>query len=564
MVRHKKRPAVHSLDTENTAWRPRFLWLMKWAGLPLVIYFIFFCIFTWPWVSHFNGWYFTDAGDGLQNVWNMWWVDKSVTDLHQLPWHTSYLHAPWGVTLLGQTLNPFNGFVGIVLMHLFGLSLAQAFNSMIIFSFVVGGLTTFWLCYYFSKSYFASLVGGFIFTFSSYHFAHAIGHMQLVSLEWIPLFVLLWWKFLKKPTYLLAAGTSVSLLLVLFCDYYYFLYSVIIAAFAALYLYWQKQIPPLDERKTYMPLIAFLVISAIIILPLPIALLFINGNGSLSGAHNPRVFSTDIVTPFLDGGFWHFQSITHSYWRHVKAFVSESSTYLTLSLIAVFVFAWFKRKKLSKDYYFWIFTGLFFGVMSIGPRIHYGGHALEILPMPYVIMEKVIPGLKLSGMPVRMLLITILSMAVIASMVFAKLNYDSWKGRAILGLFVIIYALEVWPSTLPLTAATFPKYIYFMQKLPNSIILDNAAPSQPAQLMHQTKIEKRLILGYISRTPKKLETQEAPMVADIMLGRYDGLCKNYKLRYVSTPADTPLKTTFPIIYKDREAIIYDFKNSPGC
>jgi hypothetical protein len=244
--------------------------------------------------------------------------------------------------------------------------------------------------------------------------------------------------------------------------------------------------------------------------------------------------------------------------------VSESSTYLTLSLIAVFVFAWFKRKKLSKDYYFWIFTGLFFGVMSIGPRIHYGGHALEILPMPYVIMEKVIPGLKLSGMPVRMLLITILSMAVIASMVFAKLNYDSWKGRAILGLFVIIYALEVWPSTLPLTAATFPKYIYFMQKLPNSIILDNAAPSQPAQLMHQTKIEKRLILGYISRTPKKLETQEAPMVADIMLGRYDGLCKNYKLRYVSTPADTPLKTTFPIIYKDREAIIYDFKNSPGC
>ncbi len=205
--------------------------LGKWVGLPLVIYLVFFLFFTWPWIAHFNTYFFTDAGDGLQNVWNMWWVDKSIVDLHQLPWFTNYLHYPHGVTLLGQTLNPFNGFVGIGLMHVFGMSLVQAFNTMIIFSFVMSGITAFWLCYYFTKKYVPSLIGGFIFTFSSYHFAHAIGHMQLVSLEWMPLFILLWWKLLVKPSYRLAIGASLALLLVLFCDYYYFLYSVTVAAF---------------------------------------------------------------------------------------------------------------------------------------------------------------------------------------------------------------------------------------------------------------------------------------------------------------------------------------------
>src|SRR3989344_305150 len=135
-----------------------------YIGLPFFVYFVFFCIFTWPWITHFNGWFLTDAGDGLQNVWNVWWVDKSVTELHQLPWSTNFLHAPHGVTLLGQTLNPFNGFVSIGLLNF--MSLTQAFNTMVIFSFITGGITAFWLCYYFSKSYVPSIIGGFIYTFS--------------------------------------------------------------------------------------------------------------------------------------------------------------------------------------------------------------------------------------------------------------------------------------------------------------------------------------------------------------------------------------------------------------
>ena len=316
-------------------------------GLPLAIYFGFFCLFTWPWIAHFDNRFFTDTGDGFQNVWNMWWVNKSVTQLHQLPWHTTYLHTPFGTTLLGQTLNPFNGFVAIALLRV--MPLMQAFNTMVIFSFTVGGLTAFWLCYSFSRRYGASLVGGFVFTFSSFHFTHAVAHMQLVSLEWIPLFVLLWWQLCTAPTLLRAAGASVALLLVLLCDYYYFLYSVGVAVLILLYLWRTHQTARVRDRSTRRAFALFAGLALVICAPLPVALLRFNAHDPLLGAHNPRAYSTDLFAPFVDGGFWHFASLTHFYWRHVRTAVSESSVYLGTSVVALLAIAAIRRSKVHRD-----------------------------------------------------------------------------------------------------------------------------------------------------------------------------------------------------------------------
>ncbi|MES1986676.1 MAG: hypothetical protein V4440_01355, partial [Pseudomonadota bacterium] len=337
MTQKKPRKKQQNQDPINAFFRrPGVKKALKWVILPTLLYFVLFCAFTWPWITHFNNAFFTDAGDGLQNVWNMWWIDKAVTQLHVMPWFTNYLHEPWGVTLVGQTLNPINGFVGVVLQTF--LSLVQAFNVMITFSFVFGGLTMFWLCRFLTKSmgrsYIPSLIGGAMFTFSSYHFSHAIGHMQLVSLEFIPLFVLLWWKFLLKPNYRLAVGTAVTLLLVLFCDYYYFLYSLLMAIFITAYLLWRKDIAFADFKKPshYRPAALFVVLCLIVVAPLPVALLKANAHGGLVGAHDARTFSTDIASPFIDGGFWHFSWLTNFYWHRVRGFIAETTVYLGISV----------------------------------------------------------------------------------------------------------------------------------------------------------------------------------------------------------------------------------------
>jgi hypothetical protein len=136
------------------------------AVFPVLFYLVMFCIYTYPLLLDFSTHFFADQGDGLQNVWNIWWVNKAVTQMHQLPWQTSYLHYPNGVSLLGSTLNPFNGFMGIVLLPF--LTLIETHNFIVIFSFVLGGVTAFWLAYYLTESYWSSIVAGFIFTFSNY------------------------------------------------------------------------------------------------------------------------------------------------------------------------------------------------------------------------------------------------------------------------------------------------------------------------------------------------------------------------------------------------------------
>lgn len=542
---------------------PRAQVLARFVLVPSIVYFALFCLLTWPWITHFNGWFFQDSGDGLQNVWNMWWIEKSVTDLNQLPWHTSYLHAPYGVTLVGQTLNPINGFTGIFLQQF--MSLTQAFNTMVVFAFVFGGLSMFWLCRYFTKRYVASIIGGAIFTFSSYHFSHAIGHMQLVSLEFVPLYVLLFWMFLKKPSYTLAAGSAISLFLVLFSDYYYFLYSAILSAMIIVYFWWRKELPNFKYSVNWRPLVLFFVMGLVLIVPLPVALLMLNSNEVLKGYHDARIFSTDIATPFINGGFWRFDWLTSWYYHSVKGFVSETTVYLGISVLVLLAIALWKRVKIHRDIVFWLIVAGFFGVMSLGPRPLIYGNTIESVPMPYTLMEHFVPGMKLSGMPVRMMFMVTFASAIIAAMVLAKIKTRQTRGKALLIIFSLVLLIEVWPQTLPLTPSQAPQYVSALKSLPaTGSVLDNAAKGEPQQLFHQTIHEKRMILGYISRTPQSLIDKEEPMIKLISQSKLEQLCGRYGLRYITTPPKRPLITSFPIVYKDQKAIIYDLKNGPGC
>src|SRR6188472_1231712 len=106
---------------------------------PAMFFLAWFVVLTWPAITRFQTHLFADEGDGVQNVWNLWLVNRTVTVLHQNPWHTTLLHYPYGTSLLGHTLNPFNGFVAIGLLKF--MSLTSAHNTIVVFSFVCAGVT---------------------------------------------------------------------------------------------------------------------------------------------------------------------------------------------------------------------------------------------------------------------------------------------------------------------------------------------------------------------------------------------------------------------------------------
>jgi hypothetical protein len=103
---------------------------------PAALYFACFTALTYPLILSFSSTFFADGSDGFQSLWDIWWVNHAIAEL-QSPWYTSYLHYPYGTSLLPQTMHPFDGFIGIILLRF--LSLVQTNNVVVILGFVLGG-----------------------------------------------------------------------------------------------------------------------------------------------------------------------------------------------------------------------------------------------------------------------------------------------------------------------------------------------------------------------------------------------------------------------------------------
>jgi len=526
--------------------RRRFTPVLTGAVAPGLVYLGGFAVFTWPWAAHAGTAFFTDTGDGYQNVWNMWWVNHALTVLHQLPWHTTLLHAPYGTSLLGQTMNPFNGLVAVALLRV--MPLVAAFNTMVVFSYVATGITVFWLCRTFGARYLPALIGGFTFTFSAYHLAKTLGLMQLVSLEWLPLFVLAWWRLLTAPRVRWALAAALSLVLVLLCDYYYFLFAVVAAAAVAVHL-WRRGELELAPR----PAAVFAVVTGALAAPLPAALVLSNLSDPMQGGHASA--GTDAVSLVLGGGHWRFAWLTRWYWGSLRAGPADATVYLSVTVTALLVVAFLWRDRLGPHTRFWLaFTGVAM-VLSLGPVLVVHGASTGV-PMPFALLKALVPPLDYNVEPARIMVMATLGAAVIVATVLSAVDLHAWRGRAVLLAVCVGLMLELWPARPPEAPVTRPTYVSVLRRLPPGGVVDAAAPDRSLQLYDGVLDGKPLAFGYISRTPASVAKKDAALRGAIAGGAYGTLCHVYHLRYYTTPVGRPLAAPARLLYRDGTAMIY--------
>lgn len=512
--------------------------------LPALLYLAAFYLLTYPWMTHFFTHFFMDAGDGPQNVWNIWWIDQAVTRLHVNPWFTPLLHAPTGTSLLGQTLNPFNGFMGLILLRF--LSLTQTYNFLVVFSFVMGGLTTFWLARKVSHSYWPSLVAGAVFTFSQYHTAHAHGHMQLVSLEWIPLFLLAWLVFLEGPSWKRGLSAGLALFLVILCDYYYFFYCVLSGVGMALWMSVDKKDWLYLVRRQALPGMAvFISVALATCGVLALALARLDSLNPLRGAHSVNEFSLDLLAAFIPGGQWRFAELAQGYWSRLPGNTIESSVYLGWVVIGLMVFVWLNWKKTAARFStVGLWTGMlaFFWLMAFGPDLLAGGQVIWQKWMPYSLLELVFPPLQLSGCPVRMMVMVTLSGGLMTAfglqMLFEKMN---GKKAVLAVIMAAVFGVEIWPNTLPMTSFEIPEYLRVLQQQPRDGSLFDRATPQSISLYYQTEHGFALTDGYISRYPKNVWGDLKKKNNAFDRGDYLMLLHDYGTRYLAV--SEPLEET---------------------
>jgi hypothetical protein len=482
----------------------------RW-GFAAFFYLAWFVLLTWPAIGRSRTHLLTDAGDGLQNVWNLWWMRKALVELHTWPLYTRHLHFPDGVTLIGHTLNPFNGLLAIPLLAILPLTVVH--NIIIVFSFVAAGLTAYALCRHVSGSHWGSLWGGFVFAFSSFHFAHAQGHMQMVAVEWIPLFLLCWLRWLESPAAARAAAAASALVLVFLCDLYFTLFSLLAAAVIAVWRAARTQGPVSCTLRDYARSgLVFVGLAGPPLGAFAAALLYGHRHDPLLGIHDPAENSMDLLAPFIYGGHWRFAALTAPYWRHIAGNVHESSLHLGWSVIAALVCcaAW-RRRMTRPGVGLWFLLGGIFAVLALGPVLRVWGRPIAWVPMPYDALALAIPPLRLAGAVARFFVMTYLAAGVLVALVYPTLRAGPLRGRWRPAAGAALLVLEYWPAPLPLTRVAVPAYVKAIAAAPGDGGVIDLVNKPPIILYHQTLHERPIAFGYIARFPASALVRAAPI-----------------------------------------------------
>lgn len=524
------------------------------AVAPLLLYAVAFLVLTWPAAASFGTAFFCDEGDGLQNVWNLWWTRKAVLELHRLPWWTSFLHHPWGTTLLGHTLNAFNGLLGIPLSAL--LTPVQVHNVIVVFSFAVGGWGAFLLAREEGVSWPAGLVAGLAFTFTGYHFAHAEGHLQLVSLEWLPFFALAWLRLVRAPSHRRALIAAGALGLVVLCDYYYFAYCVLLGVLVAGWELLRRRDPGLLWRRPHLrPVLTFLVASACTSGVLVGALLHRSAvDPFVVGAHDPAEFSTDLLAPFVPGGHSAWHGLTSWYWGGLRGNIHESSVYLGLTVLALAV-AGAARRRTSTGR-LWLGVAVVFFVLSLGPALQWRGAEVSGAWMPYRWLETAIPALRLSGCPVRMMVVVALAVSQLAGYGFARLVSGGALRRLSGALVACALLVDLRPRALTLSRPVVPGWALVLRARPGTGgLLDLSGTSEPMALYLQTLHEKPIAFGYVSREARSVVRNRLVISRLVEERRLDVLRDGYGFRYLVTDGTEPRQRG--MLFESERARLYD-------
>jgi hypothetical protein len=378
----------------------------NWIGIAVIL--IATLIFFWPIITRIDS--YSEGGDAMFNAWTLA-RDQNCILGNGCPKYTdANIYFPHKDTMLYSETQLSAGLLTIPL---------RLINDNPIFSFNVWTVTSIFLCGFFMyllAKYLSrgnevvSVIAGLIFAFAPFRIA-AMFHLQNLSIFYLPLALLLVFKYFdsKKKTHLV--GLFITLVLLFYASWYNLVFSI--AALTVLLAgYWLFRLA--DYKK-------ILVVGGIIMLAglatAPLAMEFIRFSKENNAGFNikDQLFYQsslfDYVLPHQSTVVGNLFYTINPDERH-NAFSLDSYSYhgiimYTLAFVLI-VLAFINRKK-SKEAFkrFGLvmslaavgFTGF---ILSLGPLLKYKGSYIYgstadgiglAVPLPYILIDKILPQL---------------------------------------------------------------------------------------------------------------------------------------------------------------------------
>jgi hypothetical protein len=545
--------------------------------IALVGYLVLTLIMTFPLVTEFTTAIPGDGFDGWQNYWNLWWVKKALLDLGTNPFFCDYVYYPTGASLYFHTLNIFNGLLTVPVQAVFGLTVA--YNFVVVFSFVVGGYGTYLLVYRLgagssSRSLrgsgprgslhgkLAAFVAGLVFAFSPYHFAHLLGHMQLISLEWLPFHVLFTIKalgsvighgtqpditspqFVPPPAGLkrmrrwLAHSwpAAVFLVLTFLCEWgYYVMYLAIFTLLYAGYATvenrgWKPTLSKIEgmengEWRVWEPaakagliwLLFFVLVSPILV---PMAVEAIKTTEYLTPSFEQSLsLSADLLAFFTPNemhplwGDW-----ARAWSERFTTTTSERMVFAGYTPLALGALALWKRRQRAG---FWGLSLLVFFILALGPVLHVGGQSVTVLgttiPLPYIVLYRLLPFVRLSRSISRFDVMVMLSLAVLVGLGVGWLGkwVARWLGGWVVGgVAGALICFEFLAVPYPMTEVEVPSFYRQVAQEPGDFVLMELPMNwdRPIHMFNQIYHNKKVIAAYFGKPNPLSIVEKTPVL----------------------------------------------------
>ncbi len=471
-------------------------------------------VFTYPLATKFTTHILGPPEDNLYNLWNLWWLKKSILEFHTHPYYTDYLFYPPGASLAFNTFSLFNNlFLGLPLQ--FFLSRIVIYNILILLAFILGGWGCYLLIFHLVENARAAFLGSLVFAFSPYHMAHAAHHLNISSIQFLPFFALYFLRLHEQPKLKTALSAGVFLALAGLCSWYY-LYYLLMFSFIFIIYHWRD----LRERSWRGWLVGTFLGSGILVLPFIYPMLKELYYGSrYTGAWNPEWFRADLLAffvPPIEHTLARKSQLLQKLYARFSGNSWEATVYLGYTALGLSIYG--VRRLGWRKTGFWVTSGLAAFLLALGPRLSFAGKIVSpYLYLPYKWIAWVLPILSIARVPSRFVVLVMLSLAVLSgygwNMLEEKLDNRRWGKLPVKHLAWLIFMLLILAefTAIPfiVTSPEEATQASFFGKLWKDDPEDFAVLELPLRgyqenelyMYRQTVHQKRLLAGIISRIP---------------------------------------------------------------
>ena len=469
--------------------------------LPIIGYTILTLILTYPvlfkMMTHIPG-----GTDAYQAIWYYWYAKKSLIDGFNL-FFTDFLFYPVGTSVINLTL--YEQLLSIPLQQLFTLSIT--YNILWLSSFILTGLGTYLLALYICKDKFSSFVAGLIFTFSSYHFAHGLGHVGLTTIQWIPFFVLFMLKMFDEHKLKNIGFASLFFGLTAMSSIYYLIFAIL---FMCLYILFETGQSQGFIKNNIKKISIFCVVSGSIIALWIYPTLNVGSELIKPLPYESIFYSADLFGYFTPSSLHPvFGEFTREIYSKFTGNIAENTTFLGFTVLILVAYTFVKIK--NKLCNFWKLSFISFFVLSLGPVLHILGNykftEFDVaIPLPYIIIYYILPMIENLRCPCRFAVLVMLSASILSCITLSKIFENVNRNRKII-IFMFISLLILFESLVipfPTSDADIPQFYEKIGKESEDYAIIEVPDhsrgfTMPEFLYYQTAHEKKLVSGYMPR-----------------------------------------------------------------